>query len=1251
MYVPVLVECGASGYMHQSPPDALTNRSTDDDAASSESVKGQMATISTPQTSISSSTEENNIDDLKHYIALGCLHLDHYVPTKHQSTPILGSVWDELPHSQLPEEVKLIISNEASQLIEARWIRVFLFRSSCPSLRNVARVYLLPEDWSRRSISRGSGTLKKALRRLLNQIDISPNAWTGDLSDAQVQPFDPWAGGLGTSLYYLFNKLPSPAPEPARIKSRYTRRAAYDLLGSSQASEWEDDGQQPLKGLRTRLYPYQARAASLMIEREAAPQLQLDPRLESRVSPNGDRFLYCARDGSFLQEPRFYESNRGGILAETMGLGKTIICLAVILASQGHYPEIPELYRRPLPVRARVGTLKEMAANVPARYTLPGSVCLEDLAEHADVNLPRLKPLLEKNMPFYEIPPEMPRMNRNTKIPPPKQYVMCSGTLLVVPKNLLHQWQSEIRKHLLPQALKVLVVDTVSKRSKPKATSFDLAGFDFASELPAPTELMTYDVILFTRNRFEQEIQDGADNQGRRYVAGVSRACICPYIGATRIPDCTCFGSGKVYESPLLKLHWLRIIIDEGHSFSSATSNAVLVAKQIQAERRWVVSGTPAKDLVGVEVDMSTMDDDDEDPTLLRESAIEQRKTFNLTDESKAVKALGSLASNYLMVHPWCASSAEGGLDWDEYVYRHEHPHRKTYSSFSTCFQRALEGLVVKTRPEDVEKDIVLPPLKHNVVYLQPCWFDKMTANLFIQVLRANAITSERTDVDYLFHPNSVKAKHSLIRNLRQSNFTWTGFSVEDVISTLETSAKYLSKRDRQCSLQDAQSLLESSQAVADLPTTTDWVALSRAHEVGVAIEGWPAESEEYFAFSYPGRPTMIGMTQLLEGQLHIDSNIKSEDPSCDLTLIGEAGKAKITAMAEAELRVKGPSAQASDDSESSPKKSGIPQGLIEGSQQLNSRRALIIANKASPKKPEKADATDALEPTTHLPARPKKRKLTHDDEIATLPVDSPLLNTRIAGTTSAKLTYLIDKVVEHQATKKIIIFYDGDNAAFYIAQSLEGLYVNHRIYARQLDNTKRSEYVKLFNEDDSVRVLLIDVACGALGLNLNAASIIIIVNPINRPGLEAQAIKRAHRIGQTKEVVVETLILENTIEHAIFERAKKMSRAQHSEAKELEDDAGITEIIQNARILHVSDNEKELTKFALLKVPQQVFGRPHRDKYHRIHVKDTSEKSKKKAKTSKIATPSNGSGVNTPIVIEDTPQNSSRTGEFSFTG
>lgn len=320
---PLLAECGAAGRQQSACTRGPTTRPQDDDADSnipSESGIFSSTNASTPHTSNHSPTEQAPSDDLTHYIALGCLRLEQVVPAPPNSSLNPGFPWEELFFSQLPEELRLVIGAEVSQLLDARWIRLFLHRSPHQTLRRVTRVYLLPEDWSRRSVNRSSGTLKKALRQLLDRIDVSPDAWAGDIVDAPIQTFDPWAGRLSTSLYYLFNKLPSPAPNPANIKDRYTRRAAYDLLGSAQASEWEDDGQQPLKGLRTRLYPYQARSASLMIEREAAPQLRLDPRLETRTSPNGDKFFYCARDGSFLQAPRFYEADRGGILAEVRSL-------------------------------------------------------------------------------------------------------------------------------------------------------------------------------------------------------------------------------------------------------------------------------------------------------------------------------------------------------------------------------------------------------------------------------------------------------------------------------------------------------------------------------------------------------------------------------------------------------------------------------------------------------------------------------------------------------------------------------------------------------------------------------------------------------------------------------------------------------------------------------------------------------------------------------------------------------------------
>jgi hypothetical protein len=385
----------------------------------------------------------------------------------------------------------------------------------------------------------------------------------------------------------------------------------------------------------------------------------------------------------------------------------------------------------------------------------------------------------------------------------------------------------------------------------------------------------------------------------------------------------------------------------------------------------------------------------------------------------------------------------------------------------------------------------------------------------------------------------------------------------------------------------------------------------------------------------------MIGITQLLQAQSRVDSQVLLEDPTEGLTTVGQVAKAKIAEMQAAETQTKKKEEKNASNDELH--KVGVPSSAV-GASPLTSRRASAITNKISSKKqpdispltptpkhdsatPSKTEHPSIERTDNPAPNRPKsptiprKRRLTHSDETAELPPNSPLRKTQITGTTSAKLSYLLTKVVQHVATSKILIFYDGDNTAFYLAQALELLYINHRIYARTLDNATRSAYVAAFNSDPDIRVLLIDVACGALGLNLNAANIVLIVNPINRPGIEAQAIKRAHRIGQTKEVLVETLILEGTIEEAIFRQAKAMSRQQHVEAKELEDDAGIVEIIQHARVLPAAPGESEgFAKFAALEVPQRVVGREGREKYHHYlgRKEEKKEKTVKRARTAR---------------------------------
>lgn len=87
-----------------------------------------------------------------------------------------------------------------------------------------------------------------------------------------------------------------------------------------------------------------------------------------------------------------------------------------------------------------------------------------------------------------------------------------------------------------------------------------------------------------------------------------------------------------------------------------------------------------------------------------------------------------------------------------------------------------------------------------------------------------------------------------------------------------------------------------------------------------------------------------------------------------------------------------------------------------------------------------------------------------------------------------------------------------------------------------------RQSQVELFQTDDSVKLFLISLKAGGLGHNLTAADYVFILDPWWNPAIEAQAVDRAHRIGQEKTVFTYKFIAKNTVEEKILslQRAKQ---------------------------------------------------------------------------------------------------------------
>jgi SNF2 family DNA or RNA helicase len=85
----------------------------------------------------------------------------------------------------------------------------------------------------------------------------------------------------------------------------------------------------------------------------------------------------------------------------------------------------------------------------------------------------------------------------------------------------------------------------------------------------------------------------------------------------------------------------------------------------------------------------------------------------------------------------------------------------------------------------------------------------------------------------------------------------------------------------------------------------------------------------------------------------------------------------------------------------------------------------------------------------------------------------------------------------------------------------------------------EREARVEEFQNDPNIKLFLISLKAGGLGLNLHAAEYVYLLDPWWNPAVEAQAIDRAHRIGQTRQVFAYRLIARNTVEEKVLELQK----------------------------------------------------------------------------------------------------------------
>lgn len=133
----------------------------------------------------------------------------------------------------------------------------------------------------------------------------------------------------------------------------------------------------------------------------------------------------------------------------------------------------------------------------------------------------------------------------------------------------------------------------------------------------------------------------------------------------------------------------------------------------------------------------------------------------------------------------------------------------------------------------------------------------------------------------------------------------------------------------------------------------------------------------------------------------------------------------------------------------------------------------------------------------------------------------------------SIKLDEITREIEENASNHKILVFSQFLKMLDLIRTHLDKQGISYEY----LDGstTDRASRVNRFQSDKKCRVFLISLKAGGVGLNLTEADYVYLVDPWWNPAVEAQAIDRTHRIGQTNKVFAYKMICKDTIEEKIL--------------------------------------------------------------------------------------------------------------------
>ncbi|KAJ7137908.1 P-loop containing nucleoside triphosphate hydrolase protein [Mycena epipterygia] len=1061
--------------------------------------------------------------------------------------------------------------------LESLMLQQFIFASySLSGDWCTIRIYLIP--WDLPGVQgklrvRKENIVKPARRSLINflpQISRSRECWEGRA------PAEPPSVPAGTTLSGIYEDLPSPQALVTAASTPVTRR----LL------DFSDDLEN--LGLRSTLHRYQRRSVAAIVQQEMDLSDNPDPLFIPVVGINNEELFIQPGTMEVLLERPLVAPCRGGILCEELGTGKTVMILALVLATLNQLsepapsiidtrPVLTPLAFRHFPssefetARARVfrnkhpfgtstvPTLVELLLHKMA--TSPVVFTPESRAQyHANIkedleNLEHYTGPRKDNLPFYLEYQNEPTNNerKNKRTAPaqvPRQLYLTSATLIVVPPNLLRQWQDECSLHC-EDSLRVCVIQ------------------GNAPIPPARILAADYDIILLTYSRFTAEEKRGES---------AWRSCTCAEYPNVRVPKCVCKPPAG---SPLLQIRWKRLVIDEGHVSASLSTILTPFTKKLSVERRWIVSGTPTTNLLGLNLGKTTSappSEDGEPPSRGRSESPEVNtpsvvdsppvtRVWN-RDDGEDLEKLGKMITHFVGVPQLLANPQLISTHIKEPLLDRRGPRTGAID----VLMQLMSSVMIRHRIADVEEEVILPPVTQELILLDLDPLVVKSYNAMQAGIAINAVTSERKDQDYMFHPRNADALQQTVTNMSQLMFWAIDENIFNADEQLRDSGKGVKKGlNASTSPEDVKLVNDALHHLEVAASDPLWRTLHTHEDVLYQVYG--LKQTIFEAWSRTPHSVDSG-DPLLAGYIHPDrlralrNKVVGQPLLSEKSLIEEGHN-----VAERDAK------QRKAYEESLKRKKGK-----ESSSQLKATQAAKNAAAPSTLKAVKDELEQVRAAEFDTPAPDRG----HISRPSALVSTSYIGKTWLGSSASSKLNYIINEVLEYSPTEKFLIFSDSELSLAHIAEALELVGVDSLRFTTQTTAQVREQFVLTFKTSERYRVFLMELKHGARGLNLTSASRVIFCEPVWRADVESQAIKRCHRIGQTRPITVKTLAIRETAEQNMAARRLALKDSQEKIPKLIQEN-GMRAFIANPKFLTHTPTILPTIKVPLVKLAPKV--------------------------------------------------------------